>query len=82
MLCCTVKPEAGDRTTSDPRYRPKEGSLGRILGKELAKHIQSPKLLSYRKVSLGSEQVDILSVELQQKDATPKALCRALEKLK
>lgn len=70
----------GTKTTSDTRYRPKESPLGRILGKELAKRMQSPKLLPYRKVSLGSEQVDVPYVVLQQRDAAPKSLYRSIEK--
>ena len=40
----TVKPEDGGETTSDARHRPKEGSVGRIQGKELANMCS---LLSY-----------------------------------
>lgn len=59
----------GIKTTRDTRYRHKEGLLGGITGKELAKYIQYLKLLSVRKMSLALEETDALYAVLRQRDA-------------
>lgn len=71
----------GTKFTSDTGYKSKEGSLGRILGKEFAKYMQSLKLLCYKKGSWGLEQLDVPYVGLPQKAAALKSLYRFTGKL-